>query len=181
VSFGLHTPKTEGIGQLQANSNGSSPRKHEVVRLPCGTAASRAPVEHVTSLPLLHTVYERGFELGGGVRTHTAADADPLVEFVGLVRSMAAVESVPLSGAELALISAVPTAPSKDDPDGTRKPRVAEIFDDEVQPQCDGGLALTSIRAPPGSGKTYLLKKLICRTQPNGAALPLAAASRSWC
>jgi hypothetical protein len=83
---------------------------------------------------------------------------------------MAAAEGVPLSGAELALIRSVPTvlrerdyAPSIDDPEETRKPRVAEIFDDEVQPQCDGGLALTSIRAPPGYGKTYLLKELICR------------------
>jgi hypothetical protein len=145
-------------------------RSFPLVRLPFGTAAPRAlAVEHVTSLPLLPTVYERGFELGGGVRTHTAADADASVEFVDLVRSMAAAESVSLSGAESALIRSVPMVerayeytPSLDDPDEERKPRVAAVFADQIQPRCDGDLVLTSIRAPPGYGKTYLLKELIC-------------------
>jgi hypothetical protein len=145
-------------------------RQLPLIRLPFGTAAPQPAEANLLAMPLLQTVYERGFELGDGTRTHTAADAARF-DFSALLRAMAAAEGVSLGGIAPAAIRTMPTVqrtrdytPSKSDVGESLKPRVSAEFADELRDAAQSSdLALMSIRAPPGYGKTYLLKEMICR------------------
>jgi hypothetical protein len=97
--------------------------------LPFGSSAPPPPLPHLMSLPLSFAVYERGLELGAGVRTHDAAAVDAQFSFAMLARAMATAEGVLLSDNEAALMRTLPTVehsleytPSPDDPDELLKP-----------------------------------------------------------
>jgi hypothetical protein len=126
---------------------------------------------HLMSMPIGSVVYEKGFSLGGGVRTHDRAEMLRRYGFVALARQFCQMEGYNVDQLtstfrEVPLVERVERyRPSPDDPEESTKPKLSRVFAAELAAASSGGepnlLRLLSVHANTGAGKTTMMMQFV--------------------